>query len=140
MQIIPSTDQSFTGANSYISATQASEIIKDSDWDGLAGGIKESLLIRASGLVDGFMQYQGKRTDDNQLLKFPRDGKKTIPAGVQYATALLAQRISEDDAFKGLKSEKIGKLAWEFKDGNQEIGEEIATFLNRFKMRSIKIK
>ncbi len=118
MTFLASTPENFELATSYLSLEEADELIKaqrdGSQWLSLENDEdKQVLLMQASFGVDGIFSYQFLPTIKNQLLKFPRNGLKTIPNSVKLATALLGVRFTvEYNSESNIKSEKIGQLQW----------------------------
>lgn len=151
MIFIPYTEESFDTATSYLSVADADEIItgqrNTSIWSGYNADVKEVILNQSSVAVDGAMMYQGIKISASQLLKFPRmettenvdDASKVLPIGLKYAVATLCVQYSNDKAFKNITSETISKLNLSFKEGTNDVGAEILTFLKPLKATSVKI-
>ena len=108
-------------------------------WMSLSEQEKKVILNQASLVVDGAFSYKGKRTDKNQLLKFPRGGATSIPAGVGFAVALLSLQYAKDEALKGITSESIGKMSWTFGKAQNGLTNEILSFLRKFRAKGVRI-
>lgn len=142
---IPTTETDYIEATSYLSVTDADELIglqrDSSDWDSLQNKNKEFMLNISSLTVDGVYSYQGLPTDENQLLKFPRDGSKSIPINLKYAVSLLALQQAKEETLKNIKSEKIGKMSWTFDTSKNENGitADVLSFLKPLRATSVRI-
>ena len=143
---IPSTDEDYIEATSYLSITDADELInaqRNSDeWSSLAEDDKKVFLNQASLAVDGVYAYKNLRTDESQILKFPRNGAVIIPASLKYAVALLALRYAKGEDSRDVLSEKIGKMNWTFgsrQNGQNGMTQEILSFLKPLQAKGVKI-
>jgi hypothetical protein len=146
MIFVPSTENDYVIATSYLSVTEANELInaqRNSDeWGLLTLEDKEIALNQSSLAVDGVYAYKDLKTDDSQLLKFPRNGAVVIPASLKYAVALLALKYSKGEDSRDIKSEKIGKLSWTFggeQHGKNGMTQEILSFLKPLKAKGVRI-
>jgi len=143
MFFIASTENTYVEATSYLTIAEADEIITAQQgseaWGGLSNQVKEVILNQSSLAVDGVFSYRGKRTDANQVLKFPRGGAKIIPISLKYAVAMLALKYARDEAFKGITSESIGKMSWTFEKSKNGITDEILSFLRPLRAKGVKI-
>lgn len=147
MTFIPTTEDDYITATSYLSVTDADELINaqrnSEEWASLDIEIKKIFLNQSSLAVDGVYSYQGLQTDETQFLKFPRDGLLVIPASLKFAVALLALKYARDDDTKGdVLSEKIGKLSWTFgkkQEGINGMTQEILSFLKPLRATTVKL-
>jgi len=143
MIFVPHTETDYEIANSYLSVADADDIISkqnsSENWQGLDNPTKEMLLMQSSLAVDGAFMYAGAKTSSNQLLKYPRNGATSLPANIKFATALTALKYSNDDVFKNIKSEMIGKHLTVYFE-NKEIGDDVLAFLKPLKATTVKIK
>ena len=140
---VVSSSEGFIEATSYVSVGEVDIYAEGEDsitWDALSDDIKQNLLNRASLAVDGVQSYQNLQTDDDQLLKFPRNDKKTIPQAVKYATCSVALAIARDDAFKNIKEEIIGKVELEYFQNYNAASAEVLAYLRPFRMTSLRFK
>lgn len=146
MNFVPTTESDYITATSYLSISDADEIINaqrnSEEWSTLDEDVKKIFLNQSSLAVDGVYSYQGLQTDESQFLKFPRDCLLVIPASLKFATALLALEYVRDDTTRGdVLSEKIGKLAWTFgsrQHGENGMTQEILSFLKPLKATTVK--
>lgn len=143
MIFIPSSSSNYVSATSYLALDEADQIINSSndstEWGALEANVKHFILNQASISVDGLFSYQHKRTDEAQMLKFPRNGATTIPYSVKYAVCSLALSISKDEAFKNVKSETIGKMSLQFYGTFNGATDEIMSYLRPLKMKGVRI-
>jgi hypothetical protein len=142
MIFVPYTQEDIEIANSYLAVAEAIEIISGqnggSDFLDLGVEIQEILLIQSTLAVDSAIPYQGTRTIATQTLRFPVDESFVIPRGIKFATAILALKISNDDAFKNIKREKISKHETEYFEA-LEVEKDILVFLKPFRQTTIKL-
>lgn len=128
-------------ATSYITLVEADEFIRQTgkrlwdSWDLLSDDEKKLFLNNSAEYLDDLWEYQGNRSNVDQARSFPRgnlsvDGigiKSTeIPRQVKKAQAIHAgeQNLddqTEDNDQEGLKSFKMGPLAFTF--NNQDGGD-----------------
>ena len=101
--------------------------------------MKEVVLNQSSLAVDGVFSYRGKRTDANQVLKFPRGGAKVILTSLKYAVAMLALMYAKDEAFKNITSESIGKMSWTFGKAEKGMTNEVLSFLKPLRAKGVRI-
>jgi len=150
MLFIASDTTHYVSATSYLSLADATDIMSASDdhatWDSKSDGVKKIILNQASLAVDSMLSYKGKKTDKDQLLKFPRDDAKTIPTGVKLAVCTLALKFAGGDAFTNsgeVQSEKIGKLAITYfqpQGGQSEVEDSgVLTYLRGLELRQLRI-
>ena len=149
MIFVPHTEADYEIANSYLSVADADDIIlKQSNreaWDILEDVEKQMLLMQSSLAVDGALMYQGAKTSSNQLLKFPRNESLVIPQNIKFAVAMMCLDYSNDEIFKNIKKEKIGKHETEFFSNsdnltNGVVSGNIIAFLNPLRATTVKIK
>ena len=143
MIFIPSTESTYVEATSYLTIAQADGIIAGQRgfdaWMSLSVQVKMVILNQSSLVVDGAFSYKGKRTDENQLLKFPRGGSTSIPAGIGFAVALLSLQYAKDEALKGITSESIGKMRWTFERPHNGLTDYVLSFLRQFRAKGVRI-
>jgi len=143
MDFVPHTPTDYETATSYLSVADADEIIAGqadgSAWAALSAASKQIILNQASLAIDGAMAYQGDKTSALQLLKFPRDAALLLPNTIKFATAIMAMRVSNDDAFKNVSSESIGKLSWAYRDSGYDVTGDVLAFLKPLRQRSIRL-
>ena len=142
MIFVPFTQENYEIANSYLSIADADDIIlKQSNaenWEDATDEVKQMLLIQSSFAIDGALMYQGAKTSENQLLKYPRDGVYTLPQNIKFATALTALKFSNDDIFKNVKSEMIAKHMTVYFE-KAEIDDDVLVFLKPLRATTIKV-
>jgi len=152
MIFIPYTEENYKTANSYLSISEADELLNDQrqneTWINLENEVKEVLLIKASQLVDSAFMYQGIKISDEQLLKFPRrnvdisesEADKKIPLGAKMATVSLCLKFTNDEAFKNVTMEHISKLTKQFKVIDESgLGDDVICYLKQYKARTVRI-
>ena len=143
MIFIPSTNQTYVNATSYLTLDEANLIIgsnRDSDhWDTLNDDSKQFILNQVSLSVDGLFSYQHNKTDETQMLKFPRNKSITIPQQIKYAVCALALSVAKDEAFKNIKAETIDKMSWQFFKTFNGATDEVMSYLRPLKMKGVKI-
>lgn len=142
---VPYTEADIETANSYLNIADANQIIakqrNNEAWQGLNDETKEMLLVQSSLAVDGAMMYQGEKTTETQLLKFPRCESYELPLQVKFATAMTSLLYSNDEIFKNIKREKIAKHETEyFGDKATLIDSSVLPFLEPLRARTVKIK
>jgi len=135
----PTASDNYKIANSYLSLEDANDILRGQKdfnyWNELAQEAKEALLINSSFAIDGAISHKGKKTDEEQLLKYPRDGEEDVQLAIKIATAILALKVAKNK--DDVKSETIGKLSKVYRDSAKE--SDILIYLNPFKARVVKI-
>ena len=143
MIFIPSTDSTFVTATSYLALDEANQIIGSNtdsgQWDTLDDEVKQFILNQASLSVDGLFSYQHNKTDESQMLKFPRNESTSIPQSVKYAVCSLGLSIAKDEAFKNVKAETIGKMSWQFYQTFNGATDEVMSYLRPLKMKGVRI-
>ena len=143
MLFVPHTTDDYEIANSYLNVADADDIIakqsNSSVWQALDTPTKEMLLMQSSLAVDGALMYAGAKTSSNQLLKFPRNELLTLPRNILFATALTALKYSNDDIFKNIKREQIGKHETEF-FAKVSIDDDVLVFLKPLKATTLKLQ
>lgn len=128
-------------ANSYITVAKADELAplivsngRSTLWLAIASGLKEIYLMRATKLLETYVDFDGTRVSSSQPLAWPRDWvygpdlcttylTSEIPLPVQEAQALMAINLSEDfdqanSASSPIESFKLSSLAIKF-DANR---------------------
>ncbi len=148
-RFIVSNKIDYIKANSYINLEDADIIAsilpKTGQWGSFDDEKRKIWIISASLGVDGMESFQGYPTNENQVLKFPRNGSFEIPIGLHYAVVKLAVRLSEENEFKDIKREVSDDFEYEY-FGNSGINEEfkrdpdVMLFLNRYKRYTVKLK
>jgi hypothetical protein len=74
----------------YLADTYFNNVLGADVWLSASNPNKRKALITASLFIDRF-DYAGDKTDETQLLSFPRDGSYEVPIAINYATFELAQ-------------------------------------------------
>lgn len=140
---VPHTEVDYEIANSYLSIADADAIISkqrnSAKWQGFNDETKEMLLMQSSIAIDGALMYQGAKTSEAQVLKFPRDEALALPRTIGFATAITALLFSNDDIFKNISREKIGKHETEYFAG-KEIDDSVLVYLKPLKATTVKLK
>lgn len=141
---VPYTEEDIETANSYLNIEDADQIIekqrRNTAWANFDDETKEMLLVQSSLAVDNALMYQGAKTTETQLLKFPRDESVVLPLQIKFATAFTALLYSNDDIFKNVKREKIAKHETEyFGDKATEIDASVLAYLQSLRARTVKI-
>lgn len=143
MIFIPSTDSAYVAATSYLALDEANQIIGSNtdsgQWDNLGDEVKQFILNQASLSVDGLFSYQSNKTDETQLLKFPRNSLLVIPQAIKYAVCSLSLSMAKDEAFKNVKAESIGKMSWQFYKSFNGATDEVMSYLRPYKMKGVRI-
>ena len=143
MIFIPSSESTYVTATSYLTLEEANQIIgsgnNTTQWNNLDDEVKRFALNQVSLSVDGLFAYQHRKTDDAQLLKFPRNGATLIPQAVKYAVGSLALSVTKGEAFKNVKAETIGKMSWQFYQTFNGVTYEIMSYLRPLKMKTVTI-
>lgn len=143
MIFIPSSAATYIAATSYLALDEANQIIgsnpESGQWGNLGDEAKQFVLNQASLSVDGLFSYQNSKTDEAQLLKFPRNSLTAIPQAVKYATCSLSLSIAKGEAFKNVKAETIGKMSWEFHKSVNGATDEVVSYLMPYKMTGVRI-
>jgi len=151
MIFVPHTEENSTVANSYLSVEQANLLISkqrgSTTWDNLQTEEKEMVLVQASYAIDAFQSYQYDKTNEEQILKFPRNGVKKIPLAIEMSVAMIAIDFSKGvEASTGqlIKREVISKFTTEYfspKEADKTNASlDIASMLKPLKQRTIKYK
>ncbi len=148
-RFIVSSKTDYVEATSYINLEDA-DIIADvlpnkGLWDNLDDEKRKILLISASLGIDGLDQYQGLPTDPDQILKFPRNGKESIPLGLDFAVVKFAVRLSQDLEFREVKKEVTPEIEKEYFQNTLATSEikkdpDVIIFLNKYKARTVSFK
>lgn len=142
MTFVPHTEVDYDIANSYLSVADADDIILKQNnsavWGSLDAPTKQMLLMQASISIDSALSYQGAKTLETQVLKFPRNGSLALPRNILFATAITALKYSNDDIFRGVSREKIAKHETDYFQG-KEIDESVLVFLKPLKLRGLKL-
>ena len=129
---------------SYLTLESANQLIGASenkeDWEALDDPVKQFILIRSTLAIDGLMNYQGKKSTDDQILEFPRGDSTVIPVQVRMVTAILASKFSAEDVFSGMTKETIRGLSWEYSGNAATVGDEVVGLLRPFKARTVPFK
>lgn len=101
-----------SGANSYVSVSDATDIIdvnihQSTAWNALSTTQQEYLLIWATRSLDAYVDWEGTKTDADSALRWPRTGVtdrdgnavgiNEIPEQLKQATALLASSLRATD-------------------------------------------
>lgn len=143
MTFIPSTSTTYVTATSYLSVEDADEIIEAQEdsggWSGYSDAVKEVILNQSSLAVDGVYPYQNSKTDEDQLLKFPRGSAEIVPDAVRIATAMMAIQYARDEAMKNITSEKIKALTITFGALTNGVSKEVSIYLQPLKCRTLKL-
>ncbi|NYT46363.1 MAG: hypothetical protein H0A75_00195 [Candidatus Methanofishera endochildressiae] len=153
MIFIASDATTYATATSYLSIARADVLISASSsaasWTGKTDAIKQIFLNQSSIIVDEMASYQNSRTDKTQFLKFPRGGSKTIPIGVQYATAAIAVKLADGEAFGSgnagqIQSEKANGFSTSYFPASADASArkdhaEAQAFVSRHVIKQIKI-
>ncbi len=85
-------------ADSYLSLVELTAINGGTGISGLTDPQIEQILIHSSFIINSSYRYLGKKTDDSQLLEFPRDDLD-LPYAIKKCTALLVTSLSS--SYKG---------------------------------------
>jgi len=72
--------------------TYFAERLHNSAWTAATTDDKEKALLQATRSID-CLKFEGEKTDDAQLLQFPRDPDVTVPDDVAYAAFEEAYEI-----------------------------------------------
>ncbi len=127
--IVVEDGTSKTDANSYASLAAADtyheERLHVSDWTGATDDDKNRGLVQATRMLDELVDWNGTRVDEDQALRWPREGVYTpdgdevdndaIPtflsnATAEYARLLIASDRGADSATLGFKELRAGSL------------------------------
>lgn len=145
-RFIVSNSTDYVKANSYLNLEDASALIEAlanrGDWDDFDDENRKILLINASLGVDGLMQYQGLPTDPDQILKFPRNGKKKIPLELEFAVVKFAVKLTGETTNLEIKRRRGGLFDEEYFRSTGAAAEikkdpDVALFLSKYKMRTV---
>lgn len=118
------SEDDYVNANSYISVEEVTESIIDPDFksiwlESMSAKAKVNFLIKITYLIDGFGRYQGKKTEERQLLEFPRNGSNIIPSIIKIAALELVTyelvKVEDPDNLNILE-EKLGDLKRKYVD------------------------
>ena len=151
MIFIPFTAENYQTANSYLSVEEADILISNQlhseKWQTLDTEAKQFLLIQSSLAVDSAYAYDGVKVSDEQVLKFPRKklgsevdtSTLTIPLNVKFAVVSMAIKLSNDEAFKNITSETIGKLSRAYAGQTHELGDDVVALLKPLRAKTIKV-
>lgn len=80
---------------------------------------KESLLKFGAILLDGYCDYNGYKTDEDQELEFPRNDETTIPKKIKMAHLEIVAEIANQNTVSAideapLKKMKVDAIEFEF--------------------------
>lgn len=149
MIFVPHTETDYEIANSYLSIADAIDIIgKQSNSEAfinLEEDTQKMLLMQSSLAVDGAVIYAGAKTSQNQVLMYPRKNNLDLPQNIKFATAMMCLDYSNDEIFKNIKKEKIGKHETEFFSNsdnltNGVVSSNIIAFLNPLRATTMKLR
>lgn len=86
------------GTNSYVTVAEADTYFGDrfgaDDWLALTEEVKEQLLISAMPLLETYCDWSGEKTDDEQVLEFPRNGDTVVPQAIKNGQCELALAVN----------------------------------------------
>lgn len=101
------------GDNSYVTLVEADEYFltryNSASWNVLDDTTKETLLISATRSLDLYCDWKGNKTEENQLLAFPRDDEAT-PENIKYAQCEIAFSILESNSVVSEREPNLTKL------------------------------
>ena len=107
------------GENTYISLADAEAYFatryNSALWDAQDDPTKEVLLQSATRSTDLYCVWSGEKTDEDQLLEFPRDDETEIPTSIETACCEIALAMvaaddvinSSDPSLKKMKADVI---------------------------------
>ena len=124
-------------SNSYLTAAETGDVLslvaassRCKAWNALATADKELFLMRATRLLEQFMEWDGRKVMDDQPIGWPRDfvygpdrclylPNNVIPTQVKEAQALMALHLSEgfeadDQAASPVDYIKVSSIAVSF--------------------------
>ena len=143
MDFIASTADTYITANSYLELEAAEPLItgqkNSAAWTDLSDEQKQSALIFASKYVDGAFVYNGEKTEQSQNLQFPRNGETEIRISVRMATAVIALKIANDDMFKGIEEESVGKLSIKYAGTHNGLTDDVLSLLRPLRRMTMKL-
>ena len=117
------------GDNTYITLANADIYFTNrfgsASWTALSNALKEQALLSATRLLDGYSDWAGDKTDENQLLEFPRNGDLSVPGDIITAQCEIAISIADNGGIvanptptlKSLKADTV-LLVWNDKSSS----------------------
>lgn len=101
------------GVDSYISLTDANTYFNSrynsGEWALLEDSVKETLLKSAVRVIDVYCDFKGWKTDEDQLLEFPRNDED-IPENIKIAQCEIAFAIYNNENINDEKEAQLTKL------------------------------
>lgn len=118
----------------YIEITEADEYFRFSlysePWDDASEETKEKALVSATRSIEK-LSFRGIKTDEDQLLEFPRNGETVVPAAVKQACceealALLSGKNPEEIADQSnVTSHRFASVSTSYDTDVRKIWEEV---------------
>lgn len=100
--------------NSYVDIAAADAYFVDrygsAAWDALTDPDKESALLSAMPMLEGYCTWSGEKTDDAQALEFPRDGDTEVPQDIKNAQCELGLSVVNAGGPTGVSSAPLKRL------------------------------
>lgn len=121
-------------ANNYISSSFLSTDEKRKSWEILSDDDKKVLLRQSLYDIES-LNFYGRKTDSNQLYKFPRNGKTEVPDNVKFAQIEGAIDRTTNSYFdinsNGILSESVGSVSYTY-NGTTKFQNNLRPCVNRY--------